>query len=82
MAILRPRLRQLATEESAKGSTAVAKASAERNHVGAFHNSAWAGNQAWVRVKVMSACHAVAMGPLYRLSAYTNTHPKASCARR
>mmetsp|Transcript_7660 Transcript_7660/g.32538 ORF Transcript_7660/g.32538 Transcript_7660/m.32538 type:complete len:252 (+) Transcript_7660:275-1030(+) len=64
-----PRARHRAMGGSAKGSAAVANVSAERNHVGAFHSSACAGNHACVKVHVMSACHAVAIGPLYRLSA-------------
>jgi hypothetical protein len=38
MAVLRPFLRQLATEGKQKGRQIVAKVSAERNHVGAFHS--------------------------------------------
>ena len=75
-----PRARHRATLGSAKGSATVANVSAERNHVGAFQSSACAGNHACVSVQVMSACHAVASGPLYRLSAYTNTHANAACA--
>ena len=82
MAVFRPRLRQLATDGSAKGSAAVANVSADKNHVGAFQSSACIGNHAWVRVKVIRACHAVATGPLYRTSAYAKTHANAIRARR
>ena len=80
IATRKPRARHRAMGGSANGSAAVAKVSAERNHVGAFQSSACAGNHACVSVQVMRACHAVATGPLYRLSAYTNTHAKAACA--
>lgn len=43
---LSPFLRMAAMAGSTCGSTSMAKVRADRNHVGAFQISAWAGNQA------------------------------------
>ena len=82
IARLSPLLRQLAIAGSANGRHTVAKVSADKNHVGAFHSSACAGNHACDSVVVSSPCHAAAIGPLYVTSANKNTGANAHCARR
>mmetsp|Transcript_13345 Transcript_13345/g.49934 ORF Transcript_13345/g.49934 Transcript_13345/m.49934 type:complete len:225 (+) Transcript_13345:393-1067(+) len=82
IATRKPRARHFAMAGNEKGNATVANVSADKNQVGAFQSSACAGNQACVRVNVISAWPAVATGPLYKLSAYANTHPKIHCARK
>ena len=82
IAVFKPFFFHDAMDGRQKGNATVAKVNALRNHVGAFHSSACAGNHAWVNVMVIKPWKTVAIGPLYKLSAYTNTHPKTTCARR